>query len=132
MIRSLRSIAKRAGARVRRAFSSNPQGCHVVQRWSPHGGRKPYGARIVVDRRHSANDLRALVRHLAQGRDPVVIQIYDSDDAFEAAKRGDLASNECRRGYLLSYAQRGPERHITWMQEHGYLARLFGRVEALS
>lgn len=123
----VRSRARRFLVRV-----LNPNGCHVVERWRPGGKRKALGLRIVIDRSHSANDLRELVRRLAADSDPAAIQVYDTDEAYRAAKRGELGADACRRGYLLSYAKRDGDAEITWMQERGAFARLFGQREVLS
>lgn len=106
----------------------------VVERWRPHSAAerarwRSLGLRIVLVRDHSADELRTIVRRLARGRDPVVIQVYREEQAYRDAKAGNLGTPACAAGFLLSYTHRGSDARLAWMQERGPLAGLFGKTE---
>jgi len=110
----------------------------VLESWKPHSaGERPaetaYGARVVVEAKTpTADELRALIVLLARGRDPVVIDVYSSEAAYRAWKENRYKAPVAKSGFLLSYAQRNGDGQLTWMQERGHLAALFGKSESIS
>src|SRR3972149_3591138 len=103
----------------------------------PSAGERPaetaYGARVVVEAKTpTADELRALIVLLARGRDPVVIDVYSSEAAYRAWKENRYKAPVAKSGFLLSYAQRNGDGQLTWMQERGHLAALFGKSESIS
>src|SRR3972149_5079646 len=129
-VRRLRPQGERGGggrAAVRPAEAST----------RPRAGESPaepaYGARVVVEAKTpTADELRALIVLLARGRDPVVIDVYSSEAAYRAWKENRYKAPVAKSGFLLSYAQRNGDGQLTWMQERGHLAALFGKSESIS
>jgi hypothetical protein len=124
------AVSSPPAAQVAEQPHFGPQDFAIVEQWQPHSAAEQpkdtaFGARVVLKRDMSKDELVALVRQLGTGRDPVVIQVFRTTAAYEAVNKR-RPTKIGKTGYLLSITARGGRGEIVWMQEKGELAALLG------
>ena len=99
----------------------------VLRDWKPNNDYRGLGLEILVSEEATADELVALIKKLAAGREHVNIRVYSSKEAYRQEQR-QTYGDAYKRGYLLFYIKnltgRGPFdgfNEIRWMQETGHL-----------
>ncbi len=99
----------------------------VLRDWKPNNDYRGLGMEILVSDKATADELVALIKKLAAGREHVNIRVYSSQEAYRQEQR-QTYGEAYKRGYLLFYVKnlsgRGPfdgSNEIRWMQEQGHL-----------
>ena len=99
----------------------------VLRDWKPNKDYRGLGLEILVGEEATEEELIALIKKLARGREHVHIRVYSSQEAYRQEQR-QTYGEAYKRGYLLFYVKnlsgRGPfdgSNEIRWMQEQGHL-----------
>jgi len=99
----------------------------VLRDWKPNKDYRGLGLEILVSEEATEEELVALIKNLAAGREHVHIRIYSSQEAYRQEQR-QTYGEAYKRGHLLFYVKNlsgaGPfegSNEIRWMQEKGYL-----------
>ena len=99
----------------------------VLRDWKPNKDYRGLGLEILVGEEATEEELVALIKKLAAGREHVNIRVYSSQEAYRQEQR-QTYGEAYKRGYLLFYVKnlsgRGPfdgSNEIRWMQEQGHL-----------
>ena len=99
----------------------------VLRDWKPNKDYRGLGLEILVGEEATEEELVALIKKLARGREHVTIRVYSSQEAYRQEQR-QTYGEAYKRGYLLFYVKnlsgRGPfdgSNEIRWMQEQGHL-----------
>ncbi len=104
----------------------------VLRDWKPNNDYRGLGMEILVSDKATADELVALIKKLAAGREHVNIRVYSSREAYRQEQR-QTYGDAYQSGYLLFYIKnlsgRGPFdglNEIRWMQEKGHLSHKLG------
>ncbi len=97
----------------------------ILRDWKPNNDYRGLGLEILVSEKATEDELVALIKKLAAGREHVNIRVYSSQEAYRQEQR-QTYGDAYKRGYLLFYVKnltgRGPFdglNEIRWMQEKG-------------
>jgi hypothetical protein len=109
----------------------------VLRDWKPNKDYRGLGLEILVGEEATEEELVALIRNLARGREHVHIRVYSSQEAYRQEQR-QTYGDAYKRGYLLFYVKNlsGSGRfdglnEIRWMQEKGHLPHKRGEKTQL-
>jgi hypothetical protein len=104
----------------------------VLRDWKPNKDYRGLGLEILVGDEAKEEELVALIKNLAAGREHVNIRVYSSQEAYRQEQR-QTYGDAYQSGYLLFYIKnltgRGPFdglNEIRWMQEKGQLSHRRG------
>ncbi len=104
----------------------------VLRDWKPNKDYRGLGLEVLVGEEATEEELVALIKKLARGREHVNIRVYSSQEAYRQEQR-QTYGDAYKRGYLLFYIKnltgRGPFdglNEIRWMQEKGHLPHKLG------
>lgn len=131
-------LKEREQAQIERErLESAPLTFDTLRSWKPNGASSGKGLEILIKGHITQEKLVQLVRHEAQGHDPVNIRVFSTRAAYNA-ELNETYGRPYSQGYILFYvknstgkgAYRG-RNEIRWMQEIGGLSRLFGTVTEL-
>jgi hypothetical protein len=100
----------------------------IVRQWQPNNEPNGYGADLIISPDANESDVIDLVRWLARGHDPVSINIYLREAAYEDSRRPD-PSEVAGDGFIGAYvknlssggAYQGAN-EFRWAQERGRFA----------
>jgi hypothetical protein len=105
-----------------------------MRTWKPNHEPNALGAEIVVSPDATVGDILDLVAYLAHGHDPVMINVYLSDDAYidgKSASPTEIFGDGFVGGYFKNLSSGGAyhgANEFRWMQERGRFAHLTGRT----
>ncbi len=104
----------------------------ILRDWKPNKDYRGLGLEILVGEEATEEELVALIKKLARGREHVTVRVYSSQEAYRQEQR-QTYGEAYKRGYLLFYVKNlsGSGRfdglnEIRWMQEKGQLSHRRG------
>ncbi len=109
----------------------------IIQQWKPDNNQNGLGADILLKQDLSKEEIISFLKQLSKDKDPVLIKIYTSQEAYKQEKN-ETYGKEFQEGYLLFYVRnttgKGAYRgfnEIRWMQEIGKFSSLLGQKTKL-
>lgn len=104
----------------------------ILRQWKPNSSSNGFGAEILLLDKLDKNEVIKFVKGISGSKDPVKINIYTSQEAYNA-ENNQSYGEEYSKGFLLVYIKNGTNKgaykgvnEIRWMQETGSFSDLFG------
>ncbi|HOV24897.1 MAG TPA: hypothetical protein PK566_00860 [Pseudobacteroides sp.] len=110
----------------------------ILSQFKPFQVDEGFGASILIDPDSKKEDIIELVKRLSKDKDPVAIEIFCSEKAYDEYINHDT-KDEFKSGYIASYTKNKsyPEKNfygvneLLWMQEKGSLSSLYNTVTTI-